>query len=249
MGLAATFCFFTLIAGLLLLMAFAEYHRIEILRERGVRMDATVTHLQHTIEKGSDLYSVSYAYAPPGPENYGKIEAQRLIPVEEFQRLQIGSPIPVIYDPRRIDWNLPAFTYDHDATDPARGLVRFGPFAAIPFFIGLLLCVGFYVSYERQKKLLRWGQSAPAKIVGERDYNLKGPVADVTYEFTDSENVRRTGVAKMLPTKTDTRPTFIEYRERRLADPIVLFLPADSRRSGLYPFSMAEAEKPEGPVR
>ena len=104
------------------------------------------------------------------------------------------------------------------------------------FVIPVVIIVAVYL---RQKHLLQWGTAAAATIIGEREYRVKyGYQAALTYQFRDAQGNHFQDVRRGIPTKSDSRSDFLEYRARFVDNPLVLFDPKNSIRNALYPLSL-----------
>jgi hypothetical protein len=243
-GYLGLFVGFATSLGLLLLLCLiliaVSANNVAVLARRGGVITGTVTSFQRLASKQGELYRVGYRFEPPELTHaFVKSESGDFeVGASGAQAFRVGESVSLIYDPLKPD----------RAMLPAELKARIrngnGPlvwlslgFLGLPILIWGMLLVVFY---QRQKRLLRWGKCAPAKIVDERHYETRGgPIAKVTYAFKDDKGATVTGKFDGLPVHNDPLGISDDRRARHLANPIAVYDPRNSRRNTLYPGTIA----------
>ena len=124
----------------------------------------------------------------------------------------------------------------------------------MPFMIKLtvILCGGCYAlimcfmafPYFRQKGLIQKGIAVPALILKEKPGNKSTNI--VTYGFKTLEGEKLKGTQRNIPPNTTKQgKRFLEYRSRKLDNPVVLYDPQKPSRNILYPADYVTCYLPE----
>lgn len=217
-------------------LAYINLHQDIELSLRG--MPATAEVVEMSVDSGGragPTYHVEYKYrlADDGGRDLTSTAA---ISPSDYSGLRIGSTIPIVYDP---------LAPDNSAVDIDNTLAKGDIPRDAQYFLGgigiilLAWLLGVALAmrrYRAAKRLLQWGQAAPARILAERR-GLGGiaRTSTVTYEFRDNLGQLRQGIRKNVLVEGARRGLLLAPRAEIFANPTVFFDPQDACRNILYP--------------
>jgi hypothetical protein len=210
-----------------------------VLAQRGEVVTGRVLSKEAVQSRSGRHYRIDYQFESNG----GLVlnEGWDLIERSQYDWLQQGGPVSVIFDP--FDAAVSQIEYPERAAFRLK-TERNGLFAAV---VSWILCpawgVLFAYSTLRRRRLLRYGAIAPARIVdAEARSSRGGQVAALTYRFCDNRGA-------WINATTREASKYLEGRNSPDLDvaavwraPLVFFDPKDSRRNMLYtPSALPEA--------
>jgi hypothetical protein len=223
---------------------FVSAYPIRALKERGTTTYGNVvgTYTKASSGRGQGIeYHVKYVFlADPQSNRQSTAEGDDRVSLDAYKTLAIGKALPVIYDPSQpdisryypTDWIRTA-----DWFKPMRFIILI---VALSNFLSILIIVGQYSNYRKEKRFLKAGIAVSATIIEEKEYSvgfgLKGKVghlSKLTYQFIDQDGRTVQGSRSYVPIANDKNNSI--ERQAILQNPTVLFDPTNSDNSFLYP--------------
>jgi hypothetical protein len=248
---------FAFMAALMIIIgggiSYIEYHKLEILKERGIKIEGVVVDLFR--RRGG--YEIAYRFSPSGiseAQSSGLSSdycqrgiCQNTSPIDEndYKKLAIGAKVPVIYSPE-ISYEGYLYFRDGFQVNPSGGL--------IPLAIMLCIIVALYAAlmgfiqllpYYRDKHLIKWGRATEATITETQGVN--GSIKAV-YQFMDADGYILEGVQYVYPSSLQSRywwwpPSYLPAGDN-LDNPTVVYDPRNSAKNLLYPSCWAVCYPP-----
>jgi hypothetical protein len=219
----------------ILLMTYNISHDEDILKRTGVAAEAQVTNLNIEHGKGSRIYyKVSYRFIDNNNQKISGFNTQQTSE-ENYDNLKLGQEVPILYDPAhpsRSDLNF----NDRIHTSNPYQLMPFMIKLTVILFGGCYAFIMFFMAfpYLKQKNLVRTGVAVPALILKEEP-GYKG-TNTVTYGFKTLQGEKLEGIQKNIPPiTTNSGKRFLDYRVKKLDNPIVLYDPQKPSTNILYP--------------
>ena len=231
-------------SGLLILLAFTVLlgflvgHRMSQLSANGMHVQGTVLALRVIHGKGGPGYQVKYRFTDPAPPDPIEAIQSRLAFVSEaqFQNLRIGSPVEVVFLPRRPDISVLKMNLLAEAPDPwmpiKMAIVVITTFAMIGMFV-------FAWFYWRERRLLQRGQVTSAKVTYVwTEGRGRSAVTCACFEFADLAGNLRQGFARDVG-KANQRAVGPSTRNFAVGDTATaLYNPLNPFRADLYPLRL-----------
>jgi hypothetical protein len=165
----------------------------------GVDASGQVTRVFVTYSRGNPSYNVAYRYTPTGAAAVPNRDyhGEGTVTLLDYEALQAGAPLTVIYDPRSPSRSMPNPQDVVRTTDPALQLERVAMLAGSLFGVGCLVTLFLFLRFWKDRDLLTFGKAAPATILSEKaDRNKSRRVSKVTYQFLDASGTAIRGVRK-----------------------------------------------------
>ena len=209
------------------------------LQEHGIDTLGTVTGKIIEHAKNSYHYKVSYTYRAINTQEPVYSDTDKVDATDSAQ-VEIGQPIPVIYDSQNSGQSSINLHNWVRTRDPYRMFSVFVPiFLGMPIVTTLLFALILYFSSRKETALIKQGTATNATILHQENYNAgkAGVLCKATYSFRDAQGQTIEGERKSLPTEASAAKNAISrlIRDQALKNPTVLYDPQDSRRNILYP--------------
>ncbi len=221
-------------------MFYTSAYKNAVLKDRGIVKTGTVTDKYGKRGRGAGYYfNYSFEISPDRAANSVKYYGSNRVGVDEFATFSVGSPVPVIYDPRDA-WNsalnLNDQVHQRDPYSLANLVVAVSGLASV-FILAAGTAYPLY-RYGRDRRLLRYGTATAATITGKRTiWTGQRETTTLAYEFTGATGERGFGECKGLPTQS--WPGTTHYLSSATLNPTVVYDPRDPRRNLLYPSQWA----------
>jgi hypothetical protein len=226
-------------------IAVPDYIKGRVLKSRGVDVEGRVERLYITKGKGgSSAYHVNYMYQPRemALSRYPLARRTEAVSRDDYYSLSVGGALPVIYDPLAPESSFLNFHDTIRKNNPSKRVKFFIVITALLMFFAMGVVLKFFIFPAlKEKRLLGFGNVAPATIVGEEEYETKrGWRSKVSYCFVDAGGNAVSGMRKGLPSGVASSGADLAERIQILDNPTVLYDPRNSARNILYPPLWAE---------
>ena len=220
---------------------------MRFLKTRGVDVIGSIVNTYITTAKGGPIHHAVYQFpVPPMPDGGNTIiQATDIVPNIP---IQLGQPVPVIYDPTNLRLSALNFN-DHihkmDPYGPMRSIVE--TVVGVTWTPYLILVAVLVYQWRREKGFMQTGHAVAAKIIGQKEINTgRSRFTALTYEFTDAGGRVMKNARDNLPNEAAIARS---EKNQRLMDtitdnPTVLYDPDNSEKNMLYPPSYVKCVPP-----
>ncbi len=232
---------FWLVVTLFLFVSFVQCHGMARLKATGVDTVGVIKTAETIMASrgGERRYDVEYVFVPQTQTSRLRSYTGKAFPsAAAFSDMAVGNTVVVTYDPHSPSASQLRSELDTTWAEPYAKFLELAEFLMPLISIVSALAIGHARwSFLREEHLVRWGNVAPAVIVGERQvYMSKQHRTRLTYQFQDDDGRIVTGKRSDLTSRKALNVGYGAAARPTVADnPVVLYDPANSSRNLLFP--------------